>query len=98
MSEDPNEIAAYSGISLEDWERAFAPTIIEFAATRFIYSIEDQGQVRIALGNAGPFTDNTGKRKSPRYTHAVTLPPDLAITFAQSILKHFAQVGSKSQS
>jgi hypothetical protein len=69
---------------------------MEFAATRFIYSIEDQGQVRIAFGNAGPFTDATGRRDSPRYTHAVTLPPDLAITFAQSILKHFAQVTHNS--
>lgn len=91
MAENGSEEFEFGGVSHAEWERAFSQDIVEFAATRFIFTFEDQGQVRIAFGNRGPFTDALGNRSSPRYTHAVTLPPDVAVEFARLILKHFAR-------
>lgn len=82
----------YKGINLEEWERVFSPHIIEFPASRFAYTTENQDQVRIAFGNRGPFTDTEGNRNSPRYTHAVTMSQDLVLEFARLILSRFAQV------
>ena len=89
---DSNETESYAGVTLQNWESAFGSNIIEFAATQVVFTREDQDQIRVAFGNRGPFTDTTGKRDSPRYTHAVTLPPKLAVELAQLILQNYAQV------
>jgi hypothetical protein len=62
----------------------------EFAATTFSFTLERKDLMRIAFGNAGPFIDIEGHR-APRYTHAVTLPPDVALELAQEIIRVYAK-------
>lgn len=81
---DSQEIR-FNGIAVGDWEQAFRPGMPEYAATSFIYTPEGRDLIRVAFGNHGPVIDAHGNR-SPRYTHAVTLPPDVALDLAQKII------------
>lgn len=78
------------GVTLRHWEASFRPGIIEFAASNATFTIEAEGQLRIAFGNLGPFINIEGER-SPVFTHACTLPPQLAVELARLILKSFAE-------
>lgn len=78
------------GMSIDSWEQAFRPGMAEYAAISFVYTRECKDLIRIAFGNSGPIIDETGKR-SPRYTHAVTLPPDVALELAQQIIASYAK-------
>lgn len=62
----------------------------EYAATTFSFTPEGSDLIRIAFGNAGPFIDVEGHR-TPRYTHAVTLPPDVALDLAQKLIANYAK-------
>lgn len=84
------------GVKMEEWDAAFRPGMSEFAASTFVFTRED-GLLRIAFGNRGPFRPN-GIRV-PVYTHAVTLTPDLAVELARLLLKSCAEPeASKSTS
>jgi hypothetical protein len=76
------------GLTLAMWEAAFRPGMPEFAASRFAFTGEAEGQVRIAFGNLGPFV-NEGQR-APVYTHAVTLSPTIAVELARVLIEHYA--------
>lgn len=78
------------GLTLAQWEAAFRPGMPEFSATNFAFSQEAQEQVRIAFGNQGPVINTEGER-SPVYTHAVTLPPNIAVALARVLLEHYAK-------
>ncbi|MFM0561417.1 hypothetical protein [Paraburkholderia sediminicola] len=78
------------GLTLEQWEAAFRPGMPEFSATNFAFSQEAQEQVRIAFSNQGPIINANGER-SPVYTHAVTLPPSIAVNLARVLLEHYAK-------
>lgn len=77
------------GDQLREWEALFRPGIQEFAASAFRFTRENTHLVRIAFGNNGPCVDAAGNRH-PVYTHAVTLPPDLALQLADLLLKHYS--------
>lgn len=77
------------GLLLSEWSAAFHPGMPEFAASRFAFTQETAEQVRIAFGNHGPIVDPSGKRL-PVFTHAVTLPPHVAVDLAHLLLKHYA--------
>ena len=78
------------GLSLETWEAMFRPGMTEFAASCFTFSREDRDLVRIAFGNKGPVLDEAGTRR-PMFTHAVTLPPEIAVELARLLLKSYAE-------
>ena len=78
------------GLPLTEWASLFRPGIDEFAATAFRFTRESKHFVRIAFGNAGPCVDKDGTRQ-PVYTHAVTLPPELALQLAEFLLRHYAE-------
>ena len=78
------------GLPLEQWEASFRPGMPEFAATTFTFTAESTGLVRIAFANGGPRLSESGPRK-PVYTHAVTLPPEVAVDLAGLLLKFFAE-------
>jgi hypothetical protein len=86
MSEKPPE--AY-GIPLDHWAAAFRAGMPEFAANNFVFTREAAEQVRIAFGNSGPYVDPQGTR-SPVFTHAVTITPQIAVELARLLLKHYA--------
>jgi len=77
------------GLPLADWAALFRPGIEEFAASSFRFTRESTHLVRIAFGNGGPYIDSAGNRQ-PVYTHAVTLPPELALQLADQLMKHYA--------
>ena len=77
------------GLKLETWEAAFRPGMPEFAASTFAFSGETESQVRIAFGNAGPFVSEVERKQV--FTHAVTLPPSLAVDLARVLLEHYAR-------
>lgn len=85
MSDD----AKKDGLSIELWNAAFRPGMIEFAATSWVATLETD-LVRIAFGNSGAW-EPTGDRRVPVFTHAVTLPPRVAVEFARQILALYAQ-------
>ena len=87
MPDDP--VKPY-GLSREEWEAAFRPGMIEFAATRITITLESSDFARIAFGNQGPWIAE-GQRGVPVFTHAVSLPPAVAVDFARIILKLFGQ-------
>lgn len=76
------------GPDLGMWTAAFRPGMPEYAATRFFFTREAAEQVRIGFANNGPLVDNSGTR-SPVFTHAVTLTPELAVELARQLLKHY---------
>jgi hypothetical protein len=82
----------FAGVTLDHWERIFAPHITEFSATRWAFSNEVDQQIRIAFGNKGPFTSAKGDRDKPLYSHAVTLPRAIAVDFARTLLQQLAEV------
>ena len=86
MSDEQSKV---NGLSLEEWREAFRPGMAEFAASRFVFTTENNEQVRIAFGNHGPWLNKHDRL--PVYTHAVTLAPDLAVELARLLLKHYAQ-------
>lgn len=92
MTDDPHKTPSFSGASLDHWGRVFAPGMTEFGASNYSFVQEGGGFLRIAFGNAGPFTDSEGGRRSPVFTHAVILPTDMAITLAQDIIRMYASV------
>ena len=85
MSKDPKVY----GMSTKDWEAAFRPGIIEFSALRFA-NFREHGVVRIAFGNNGPPTNETGARGTPVFTHAVTLTEEVALSLANSLTELIA--------
>jgi hypothetical protein len=86
------------GLPLATWEAMFRPGMPEFAATQFSFTLESAEQVRIAFGNHGPCTDLEGTRV-PVFTHAVTLPPHVAVELARLLLKFYAEpVDARSKS
>jgi hypothetical protein len=78
------------GLPLEQWEAMFRPGMPEFAATEFAFSREHKDFVRIAFGNAGPMVSADGKRIKV-FTHAVMLPPNVAVELARLVLKFYAE-------
>lgn len=78
------------GLPLRHWEASFRPGIVEFAASNATFTTEAEGQLRIAFGNYGPYVNTEGER-APVFTHAVTLPPQLAVELARLILKSVAE-------
>ena len=86
MTDEPQ----FAGIFLRQWDDAFRAGMPEFAATSFAFTREGNDLIRIAFGNAGPYIDESGSR-SGRFTHAVTLPPEIAVDLAQAILTHYAK-------
>ena len=84
--DDDKEI---DGLTLRAWKAMFRPGMHEFAATQFTFSSEGPDLVRIAFGNLGPY--NADGRREAVYTHAVTLPPNVAVDLAGLLLKHFAK-------
>ena len=81
---------AVDGLTVTQWEASFRPGIDEFAATTFVFTREAPNLVRIAFGNQGPRkTPNSGRE--PVFTHAVTLPPEVAVNLAGLLLKFFAE-------
>lgn len=78
------------GISIQEWEAAFRPGLPEYVATRFSFTVEDGGLLRIAFANGGPFVSGEGAR-SPVSTCAVTVPADLAVELAHQLLKSVAE-------
>lgn len=87
MTEKLNTI---HGVSLQQWEASFRAGIDEFSASFITFTRENYGQVRIAFGNSGPYINAEGER-TPVFTHAVTLPPDLAIELSRLLLKSYAE-------
>jgi hypothetical protein len=81
------------GLPIKSWKAMFRPGMHEFAATTFTYSPEGSHLVRIAFGNLGPY-GSSGQRDSV-YTHAVTLPPEVAVDLAGLLLKHYAKPDDK---
>lgn len=79
----------FSGVKVKDWKQGFRPGMPEFAASRFLFSLENENMIRIAFGNNGPFIDAKGSRE-PTYSHAVTLAPETAVELARLLLKHYA--------
>lgn len=77
------------GLSLAQWEAMYRPGMPEFTAATFAFSLEAPELVRIAFGNLGPCINSQGER-SPVYTHAVTLPPGVAVELARALLNHYA--------
>lgn len=82
--------ATYSDITFQTWEAAFRPGMGDFASTRFIYTREGDGRIRIAFGSDGPFVDAMGNR-SPVFHCAVTISDDLAVTLAERLLEFVAR-------
>jgi hypothetical protein len=78
------------GLTLKQWDATFRPGIVEFAATTFVFTREASNLVRVAFGNHGPHTTLDGGRE-PVFTHAVMLPPEVAVDLAGLLLKHFAE-------
>lgn len=78
------------GLTLAQWDAAFRPGMPEFSAANFVFSQEAQEQVRIAFCNQGPVINTQGDR-APVYTHAVTLPPSIAVALAHVLLEHYAK-------
>lgn len=85
-----NEPEKVQGLSLAAWEAMYRPGIVEFAASDFAFSGENESQVRIAFCNRGPIINIQGAR-SPVYTHAVTLPRSAAVALAHVLLEHYAK-------
>ncbi|WP_156333436.1 hypothetical protein [Achromobacter sp. 2789STDY5608621] len=83
-------------LSLAIWEAMFRPGMAEFAASTYNFSREAPEQVRIAFGNQGPIVDTDGNRM-PVFTHAVTLPPAIAVDLARQILEHYAKPADDSK-
>lgn len=77
------------GLTLDQWTASFRPGMHEFAASVVTYSVETEGQVRIAFGNQGPYIDE--HTRAPVYTHAVTLSPAIAVDLARLLIQHFAR-------
>jgi len=85
MSDEPK----VDGLTLTQWAAAFRPGMPEFAASNYVFSREAAEQVRIAFCNQGPATTTQGNR-APVFTHAVTLPPAIAVELARQLLEHYA--------
>jgi hypothetical protein len=85
---DQNKIV--DGLTLKQWAATFRPGIVEFAATTFTFTREASNLVRIAFGNRGPHTTPNGGRE-PVFTHAVMLPPEVAVDLAGLLLKFYAE-------
>lgn len=85
-----NEDQTIDGLPLQQWNAMFRPGMPEFAATQFAFSRESNDLIRIAFGNSGPRVDHHGKR-APVFTHAVTLPPELAVDLAGLLLKFYGE-------
>lgn len=77
------------GLTQKQWEAAFRPGMHEFAATSFIFTREGPNLVRIAFGNSGPHMSETIRQAV--FTHAVTLPPEVAVELAGMLLKAYAE-------
>jgi len=82
------------GLTLKQWGAAFRPGIVEFAATNFVFTREATNLVRIAFGNNGPVTSQEGRREQ-MFTHAVMLPPEVAVQLAGMLLKLVAEPGNQ---
>ena len=85
-----NQNQKVDGLTLKQWEATFRPGIMEFAATTFTFTREASNLVRIAFGNHGPHTTPDGGRESV-FTHAVMLPPEVAVELAGMLLKFYAE-------
>lgn len=77
------------GLTLNQWAASFREGLPEFAASGFTFTPEAEGQVRIAFSNLGPFIDEHSR--APVYTHAVTLPPSIAVELARLLIQHYAR-------
>src|SRR5262249_16760990 len=85
---DQNQIV--NGLTLKQWDAAFRPGIVEFAATTFIFTREASNLVRIAFGNNGPHETPGGGREAV-FTHPVMLPPEFAVNLAGMLLKFYGE-------
>ncbi len=77
------------GLSATEWQAAFRPGLPEFAATTFAFTREGANLVRIAFGNDGPYMSPA--KRTPVYSVAIVLPPDVAVSLANMLLKHYAE-------
>lgn len=84
-----NKSTLVQGLTLDRWAASFREGMPEFAASGFTFSAEAEGQVRIAFSNLGPFIDE--HNRAPVYTHAVTLPPSIAVELARLLIQHYAK-------
>lgn len=91
MSED--DASKFSDIPLSQWDQSFRAGMAEYAATSYLFTKEAPNLLRIAFGNSGPYINSSGIRE-PRYTHAVTLTPEIAVDLAQKIIMHYAKPSS----
>lgn len=87
---------AIYGVSVAEWKQGFRSGMPEFAATRFLFSAEDENVIRIAFGNNGPYVNAEGMREAT-YTHAVTLSAKTAVELARLLLKHYAEPVERSK-
>jgi hypothetical protein len=76
------------GLTVEQWEAFYRPGIVEFAASTWAYTDETTESVRLVFGNQGPYAADG--RRTPIYTHAVTLSAGAAVDLAEALLKRFA--------
>jgi hypothetical protein len=90
QNQNQNQNQTVNGLTLKQWEATFRPGIVEFAATTFTFTREASNLVRIAFGNHGPHTTLDGNREQI-FTHAVMLPPEVAVDLAGLLLKFYAE-------
>jgi hypothetical protein len=90
------ESAKVYGLSPEEWQAGFRPGIQEFAAFRYLISREN-GLIRIAFGNNGPFLDEQGARGCAVYSHAVSMTPVLALELSKSLRDLIADTSTEKK-
>ncbi|MDQ9171721.1 hypothetical protein Q8A64_15005 [Oxalobacteraceae bacterium R-40] len=76
------------GLTLDWWEACYRPGMPEFAGGTWAYTVEAADTVRLVFGNAGPYKSEN--QRTPVFTHAVTIPAEVAVDLAEALLKHFA--------
>ncbi|MGB6325340.1 MAG: hypothetical protein WBG11_06075 [Methylocella sp.] len=87
---DSNSKKMIYDISVDEWKAAFAPTVQEFPATRFVI-VGDGPLVRLAFGHLGAPIDEQGGRDTPVFTVAISMSPTLALELRQ-VLERVIQV------
>lgn len=73
-------------ISLADWAAAYAPSIQEFPATRFLIA-GDGPLVRIAFGHNGAPMNAAMEPGSPVYVAAISMAPQMAAELRDILTK-----------
>ena len=79
---DSNSKEKIYDISIDEWKAAFASTVQEFPATRFVI-VGDGPLVRLAFGHLGHPVDEKGGRDTTVFTVAISMSPTLALELRQ---------------